>query len=208
MTKKPLKDEAVILQRLKQATRERHAALEARLPLLQPDLSLAVYRQFMARFLGYYAPLEASLLPLPWWQQLGFTYSDRRKAPRLEQDLLALGACPNSVQCVPRCQDLPPLDSLPQLLGCLYVVEGATLGGQIITRHLHTTLGLTPGTGVSFFSGYGATTGSRWKAFCTQLTTLAAAGDAEGALIASANATFSSLDRWLFPRACTKTEPA
>ena len=151
----------MILQRLKQATRERHAALEIQLPLMQPDLSLAAYRRFVARFLGYYAPLEAAMLPLPWWQQLGLTYSDRRKSPRLEQDLLALGMGPNSVQQLAQCLDLPPLESLPQLLGCLYVVEGATLGGQIITRQLHTTLGLTASTGVSFFSGYGEHTGSR-----------------------------------------------
>lgn len=195
-----LKDMALILQRLKLATEDRHRALERQLPLLQPALSLPDYRQFLVRFLGYYAPLEASLLPLPWWPQMGFAYSDRRKTPRLQQDLLALGEGAASVQSLPHCRELPVVESLPQLLGCLYVVEGATLGGQIISRHLHAHLGLTADTGAAFFSGYGARTGSHWKAFCNELSSLTVAQGSEDAVISSANETFATLDRWLFQK--------
>jgi heme oxygenase len=191
----------LILQQLKLATHDRHKALEKQLPLLRPALSLPDYRQFLSRFLGYYLPLEARLLPLPWWQQMAFAYSDRRKSPRLEQDLLALGEAAASVQCLPQCRDLPALETLPQLLGCLYVVEGATLGGQIISRHLQATLGLTASTGAGFFSGYGPLTGSHWKAFCTELTSLSVRCGSDDAVIASANETFATLDRWLFPSA-------
>ena len=197
----PLKDAALILQRLKLATRERHQALEQKLPLLHPTLSLRDYQLFLARFLGYYLPLEARLLPLPWWPQMAFAYSDRRKAPSLQQDLQALGEATASVQSLPQCPDLPALESLPQLLGCLYVVEGATLGGQIISRHLHATLGLTADTGAAFFGGYGTRTGSHWKAFCMALTSHAARCDSDDAVISSANDTFATLDRWLFPKA-------
>jgi heme oxygenase (biliverdin-IX-beta and delta-forming) len=196
-----LKDMVVILQRLKLATHERHMALEKQLPLLHPALSLRDYRRFLARFLGYYVPLEARLLPLPWWQHMGFAYTDRRKAPRLEQDLRALGEAEASVQLLPQCHELPALESLPQLLGCLYVVEGATLGGQIISRHLHATLGLTAETGAAFFGGYGTRTGSHWKAFCADLSSLTARCDGDQAVITSANDTFATLDRWLFPQA-------
>lgn len=196
-----LKDVILVLQRLKLATQERHKALEKQLPLLHPALSLREYRRFLARFLGYYVPLEARLLPLPWWPHMGFAYSDRRKAPRLEQDLQALGEAEASVQSLPQCHELPVLETLPQLLGCLYVVEGATLGGQIISRHLHATLGLTANTGAAFFSGYGTRTGSHWKVFCTALSSLTNQHENDEAVITSANDTFATLDRWLFPRA-------
>jgi heme oxygenase len=34
------------------------------------------------------------------------------------------------------CTDLPQLCRREQLAGCLYVVEGACLGGQLVTRAL------------------------------------------------------------------------
>lgn len=54
------------------------------------------------------------------------------------------------------------------LIGTLYAIEGATLGGQVISRHLQTTLGLTASTGARFFNGYGDTlsTQQHWQEFC------------------------------------------
>ncbi len=54
-------------------------------------------------------------------------------------------------------------------LGCLYVLEGATLGGQVISRHL-AKLGIGPENGGRFFNGYGARTGEMWKSFQTSAT--------------------------------------
>jgi heme oxygenase len=54
-------------------------------------------------------------------------------------------------------------------VGCLYVLEGATLGGQFISRHL-ATLGIGPANGGLFFHGYGAKTGEMWKSFQTNAT--------------------------------------
>lgn len=196
----------MILKRLKLATTASHTALEDQLPLMRADLSLEAYRQFVGRFLGFYAPLEAQLLASAHWPQLAFDYSARQKTPRLRQDLLALGSSAETVAATPLCTDLPPLTSPEHILGCLYVIEGATLGGRIITRQLQTQLGLTPETGGAFFDGYGTQTGAHWKAFCTMLTEnadphndRAADEDSHTAIVASANRTFEALARWLFP---------
>jgi heme oxygenase (biliverdin-IX-beta and delta-forming) len=191
---------AMILKRLKQATSERHAALEDQLPLLDSRLSRENYRQLLGRFFGYYAPLEIRLLALPWRDETGFDYTDRHKTARLEQDLIALGETPGTLARLPRCQDLPEAASLSNLLGCLYVIEGATLGGHIITRHLQANLGLTPETGASFFNGYGAQTGAQWQTFCTMLTDLAERTGGDEEIIATANRTFETLEQWLFPK--------
>lgn len=190
---------AMILKRLKQATSQRHAALERQLTLLDPNLSYPAYRQCARRFFGYYAPLEARLLALPWWESIGFDYGQRHKTPRVEQDLIALGDTQEALARLPRCQNLPATDTLAHLLGCLYVLEGATLGGQIITKHLEANLGLTPQTGSAFFSGYGTQTGPRWLEFCKMMMVHAErTGNAED-IITSANQTFATLDQWLFP---------
>ena len=41
------------------------------------------------------------------------------------------------------------------------------MGGQIVSRHLHATLGLSASAGASFFNGYGDAleTQKRWQAF-------------------------------------------
>ena len=37
---------------------------------------------------------------------------------------------------LPLCPAMPPLATVPQLLGALYVLEGSTLGGQVLARQL------------------------------------------------------------------------
>jgi heme oxygenase len=190
-----------ILKRLKLETRACHLALERQLPLMDPTLSQAAYRHFVGRFYGFYAPLEARLEASTQWDECEFDYQGRYKTQRLALDLKALRVAPEEVNLLPQCQDLPALGTASQLLGCLYVMEGATLGGQVISRHLQAHLGVAPDSGGAFFAGYGLETGMRWKSFCVRLHVFAQAVDAQDALIASANQTFASLQRWLFPAA-------
>ncbi len=191
----------MILKRLKSATNSRHAALERQLPLLDPSFSRPAYRQFTRRFYGYYAPLESQLMALPWWDSIGFDYLDRQKTPHLVQDLTAMGDTTDTLAQLPRCKNLPTTDTLAHLLGCLYVIEGATLGGQIITKHLRTQLGVTPSSGGAFFNGYGNYTGPNWLAFGKMLMAHAEATGNGDEIIESANQTFATLDQWLFPTA-------
>ncbi len=191
-----------MLKSLKAATSTRHAALEQQLPLLDADLSHATYRHFVQRMFGFYDPLEAHMLSKPWWGTVNVDYALRHKTPLLRQDLRALGDSESSIAALPRCEHLPPLTHPAQLWGCLYVIEGATLGGQIIIKHLNARLGLNAASGASFFDGYGPQTGARWKAFCAALS--AQGDDAPGgreAMLHSANTTFDALSEWLFPRA-------
>ena len=189
----------VILQRLKQATAAAHAAIESHSVLLDPGLSRATYRACLRRFFGYYAPLEGRMLRSRAWHGAGLAYGDRHKTPQLAQDLAALGMTPDELEQTPLCYGLPDLRSTARLFGCLYVIEGATLGGQVVTRHLRASLALTPQSGSAFFSGYAEHTGSRWKAFGAHLTTYARASQADDEIVAGANATFETLDRWLYP---------
>lgn len=87
-----------------------------------------------------------------------------------------------------------------QLFGCLYVIECASRGEQIIIKELNAHLGLTASSGASFFHGYGAPTGARWKAFCAAVPTRCAdvPSDQE-AKLESANVTFDLLSEWLLP---------
>jgi len=61
-------------------------------------------------------------------------YESRRKLPLLSQDLVALGASAEELDRLPRCQGLPACDEPAAAMGYLYVMEGATLGGQMLLR--------------------------------------------------------------------------
>ena len=127
----------------------------------------------------------------------------RWKTRLLERDLRVLG-CGAALDArqIPESNVLPSISGVAEALGCMYVLEGATLGGQIIVRHLRRTLGVEPESGAAFFGSYGAEVGPMWKCFGDVLATYSAAHPAEDEIIvATARETFDALDRWLHPLA-------
>jgi len=125
-----VKAERMILSRLRTETGQDHVRLEADLDLLRADMRLDSYRDLLARFYGFYVPWEREVTRnLP--ENLTDFFHERRKVPKLLADLEFLGR--ERVDGLPLCRSLPSLDSVPRILGSLYVVEGATLGGQLIS---------------------------------------------------------------------------
>ena len=198
----------MLLHRLRHETRSLHDQLERHprlAPLTTDALSREAYGELLERLLGFYEPLEARLAT----QEAPVALADRWKTPLLVRDLHALGRSPAAL---PRCAALPEVCSAEHVLGCLYVLEGATLGGAVIRRHLARNLGVTPEAGGAFYASYGANVGPMWKAFCAgveayevgrwrpamrrqdRAPTDARAADA---VVGAARATFVALDDWL-----------
>lgn len=186
-----------LLTALRGATGAQHARLEARLAILRPAIDPGWYRRLLAVFHGYYCPLEAAFGRIDGWGTVGLDMRARRKSPLLRADLVALGMTTRAIARLPRCRELPVVRSLPALLGCLYLTEGATLGGQIILPHVRAVLGVAPGAGASFFHGYGAATNTQWSAFTDALAALPVDAAGERAVVEAAVATFATLERWL-----------
>ena len=149
-----------LFARLKSGTERQHREIEAAVDPIRAFSSLEAYKAHLASAWLFHASLEAELGGVDW-PGLGLDFVSRRKTPLLEQDLRILGVpCPR-----PGATPIHPAQiDLSYALGCLYVMEGATLGGQIISRHL-ATLGIGPANGGLFFNGYGSRTGEMWKAF-------------------------------------------
>jgi len=186
-----------VLQHLREATRSQHESIEARVDVLRPDLTRAEYRRLLERFYGFYVPLEAALAGAADWERLGFAFHERRKVSHLERDLLCLGLTPTGLRALPRCSELPSAAGLPAALGSLYVVEGATLGGQLIARHVKPRLGLADAAGCAFFTSYGADVGRNWRALGEFLRAqLRTGADVERAAGAAGD-TFAKLGSWL-----------
>lgn len=184
--------------RLKLATQHAHARIEQRMLFDAPHFDVAAYRQLLGAFHGFYRPLEeqlaapASAIPdLEWGRRI--------KLPWLALDLQALGTTDAAIESLPTCDRLPELETPPLALGCLYVLEGSTLGGQVVQRLLSERLGAPVAGAVSFFRSYGRDVGVRWRSF---LGCLEGLRDADSAAEAEQGAlsTFHALETWLEQR--------
>jgi len=96
-----------------------------------------------------------------------------------------------------QCRELPGINTDAEAFGCLYVMEGSTLGGKIIYNILKNQLGIDKMAGAAFFYGYGPATGEKWKTFSTQMEAFGRETGTDDAIIAAANDTFSKFEQWL-----------
>lgn len=178
---------------LRLATAVQHQTLEARLPLTHPRLDLTSYQRIIEAYYGFHAPLQAQIE-----RYLGLEAVDpaRIKLPALLRDLRALGLTQSEIDRLAQCVELPPIASTAQLLGVMYVMEGATLGGQVLRRIIAEKLGLDAQTGAEFLDVYGRDTGRLWKAFLNQLAEF---DDPTHNLevVNAAMATFACFESWL-----------
>lgn len=185
-----------IVERLKCETRVLHEQIELVVGIMRPDIDRSDYARYLATLLGYYTPLERQLLELSGLRELVPDLGLRCKVPLLEHDLRSLGLSDAAIASTPRCQELPALGDASRALGVLYVLEGSTLGGQVIGRHLRLRLPTEVAAAASFLRGYAENTGSMWQEFRRVLTASARSVTEEDQMVAAAADTFVSLRNW------------
>ncbi len=155
----------LISTQLKAATADLHQEVENKMSavLFQDDLRPESYQQLLAGMYSVYEDMENAVCRFPSLNEL---MTDRSKLKWLESDLLFLshqtGFTPSR----------PPSDSLQveegTAWGMMYVMEGATLGGAVISRHLANYSWVSDDC-LSFFVSYGDQRGKMWKAFIDSL---------------------------------------
>jgi len=182
-----------LLQALRDATSVQHRDVETLLPASWSTLGRDGYGAYLARLAGFHLPLEASVFAAQDWHELGLSEaSERRRGPRLRADLAALGIAAAEL---PYLTELPDLRALGRGLGALYVLEGSTLGGQVLAREV--TRGAA-GAPTAFLNGAGDATGERWRTFCQFAERLAdARPDVTVDAVTAARDTFAALAAWL-----------
>lgn len=143
-----------VLFMLKDQTRDIHLQLEDRLNLLNLS-DLQSYQTMLTAFASVYQHIEPQVFDRPEWQNFP-DLQPERKLPWLQTDLDFFGLQGTELSHTLQFSDWQ------QVLGAVYVMEGSTLGGQLISRHLK-TLDITPERGGRFFNGYQSRTGEMWK---------------------------------------------
>lgn len=156
----------MVVDRLRQETAALHKSVESRVDLLSSALGPQRYIRILQAFHAFFVPCGVALeknCPDAYANLRGI----QQRTDRLRADLSALDAAPDA-DLDARCS-IPAVTDAGHWLGALYVIEGSALGGQIISRHLEKHFGWKEGRGYSFFRGYAAQTGERWKQVCAAL---------------------------------------
>jgi len=174
---------------LKEQTKTNHQLLEKKLVAkMRAMCSKQDYSELLAVFFSYFGGLEQLIQSNLILAKVP-DYELRRKASALAADIEVLGG---------RLPALATPDSLPlitdhfEALGALYVIEGSTLGGQIITGMINKQLEISEG--LSFFEGYGEETVSMWQKFQSVLNQ--PENLPGSAVIKAANETFLKFSSW------------
>ncbi len=182
-----------LFARLKAETADAHARIERTLDVMRPDLTRAAYARVLGRFWGFHEPWERAAVEVVRGDEVEALIGGRRKAPWLAADLAVMGV---EVGRLPRCGRMPRTADVADVIGAMYVLEGATLGGRYVARHVEAVLGLRDGTGYSYFRSYGAETGRMWQSFRAEAGRRAEGLDHD-AICAAACETFERLDNWV-----------
>jgi heme oxygenase len=179
------------IQRLRRETETDHRAVEGALPLMHGELDTTQYVECLRQMYGIVTAWEERAVEVaPDWMQTMLV--SRQRKGMLELDLAWFGVTERDN----RRPDLPKMNNLPGLLGTMYVMEGSTLGGQLIAKHVETALHLSDGQGNAYFHGHGDRTGPMWKEFCQMLKNRVSE-DGTAEVVTAAKAMFTTFGAWM-----------
>jgi heme oxygenase len=189
-------DDGDVLRRLRTGTAPEHEAVESALDLLDDGLTVPRLVAVLTRMHGFWLAAEAGLDDWAAAAPAAATalrWDERRRAHLFAADLAALGTPASPAAARPRLAAVPDTDAA---LGRLYVLEGSTLGGVFIDRHLATLPQLAGTAPLRAFSPYGERTGAMWHGFRTTTRAHVAAGGDADRVVATARRTFAALAAW------------
>jgi heme oxygenase len=179
--------------RLRTATAGAHRRLERDLDLLATPFRQQRFTVLLGRFWGFHSVWERSLHQ---HGALRGVMVDRSRLNLIETDLRALGMTQADIDALPLCVDAADLaSSSERALGSVYVIEGSTLGGRMISRSLHQAAWVPP-RGLRSFDPYGSRTGVMWRRFQATLNATSSVG-VDLLVENGATSTFEMLHQWL-----------
>jgi heme oxygenase len=186
---------------LRSATWPAHQQLEKRLDVKKRFTDPHAYRSHLEKMWGFCAALESGLGQKVFGAALP-DYDQRRKLPLITRDLVALGAEADFIARLPRCIAVPASRETAAAFGCVYVFEGATLGGRTLLPLVQRQLGLTEDHGAAFLASYGENVTPMWNEFRAGLDAWCATPARCARATQSAVDTFKSLESWLCGDPC------
>ena len=167
------------MARLRAETREDHVATEA-IPfssaILTGGLPRASYAAQLAAYLPIHDALEMAIASAPHAAIRSVWGPDMHRVQLLRSDLDALGASTTDLPPATRARAEAFAEWIRQrahaspiaLLGVLYVLEGSTLGGALLSRRLAASFRLED-DGLRYYTPYGRHPKPHWTAFSARM---------------------------------------
>lgn len=196
-TKSPMEE---FLGQLRTATAPMHKSLEDNeisRRLMSPEVSLQDYADYLHAMKGVIISFDKRLIPV-----VSDVISDaniRAKSVDLIADLKCLEEVTNSKNSDAEFTSLDREFSRGFALGYFYVIEGSTLGGGVILKHLASKLVLSPQM-TRFFEGYREETGRNWKKFLDEFVAYILEHNLQEEAIGGAIAGFTDIGNHLAKR--------
>ncbi|MES2810008.1 MAG: biliverdin-producing heme oxygenase [Bacteroidota bacterium] len=179
---------------IKEATLQNHQQTEKILiGKMKAMRSQQDYVALLSDFYGYFGGLEQQIERYVNASNLA-DYEERRKTAAIADDIKAMGG---NVPATATAEDLPVIDNYLKAFGALYVIEGSTLGGKIISKMVQQHLRVEGTAGLSFFNSYGDNTQHMWDSFKEVLNAAPVSADEEAIITEAANRTFLKFKNWL-----------
>ncbi|PWS33405.1 biliverdin-producing heme oxygenase [Pedobacter paludis] len=181
---------------LRAETAEKHKELESLMfvnEIMNNSLSTEAYKKLLTINYIIHQKLEnklANMLDADLAEKLQM--NDRLKLSSLEKDLQYWGIDNLTLPAL-NFELFVPEKNVAAVLGALYVLEGATLGGNVIKKHILANPNFQGAEdGLNYYGVYGEELGSKWKTFVSILNESVPEADYE-ACVNSANETFDNL---------------
>ena len=187
---------SIAMSMLRLATRDLHDDFETGLRIAAADAGREDYLVFIGAMYGWLQPFETQLWQAGWPARMEPEVRSG-KCAWLETDLRAAGLDAGAIARLPRADCALHLDSAAGRIGTAYVLEGAQLGSQMLSRTLGPRLAPWP---ARWLAGYGDRASAYWRAFRCEAESQLADEDARAEAAAAARAAFGALAGWFRER--------
>lgn len=181
-----------LFYRLKEETKIQHQQVEKVLVAELKNMSnLSDYSDLLKKLYQFYNPIEKELqkiIPVSFLSDI----SERKHNSRLLNDIKNIDK-----SFLPSFKENKlVIDNISYALGVMYVIEGSTLGGQIITQMILKKMPSENLNYTSYFTSYGNNTHIMWAKFKEEVLKSTDKIN-EDDVITGAKDTFTNLREWL-----------
>ena len=193
MQSQPLLSARIELQRATAAIHTRLHRVTVFAALAAGRLDLEGYFDLLGRLYGFHEPFETAVAQAG---PPGVPPEQWRRAHLLRADMMALGRSDTAVAGLPQHSAPRSLWSPAHAMGCLYVMEGSTLGGRQLARQLDHLLPASTTDGRMFLLAGVDRDHVRWRDFCAALDKCGAEPVPRAEMVAGAIETFRCFEAW------------
>jgi heme oxygenase len=183
----------MIMQLLKEQTSTLHNQVEKAAfakQIMDGSLTLAQYQHLIIKNYQLHKMVESQIArQLTPEEQGKLQFEKRQKLHLLAKDLEGLGLDPTAL-LVQDDNDFA-IQNIYEAIGAMYILEGSTLGGAVIQRHLAKNPAIGGEVAFHYYGCYGKETGEMWKQFAMFATMAVVTPETQEMVLQKAIETFS-----------------